>query len=110
MKTLVHNGREYTLSVPSGSGLGKSQFMRELTYHVLKNTEEKIGMMFMEESVRRTGLAMMSLEANKPLHLPDVYKTTPKEDFRKYFDRHSEAIHRRSPQMTPKQELLILEV
>jgi len=75
------------ITVTAGSGLGKSQFMRELTYHVLKNTEESIGMMFMEESVRRTGLAMMSLEANKPLHLPDVYKTTPKEEFRNYFDK-----------------------
>ena len=74
------------VTVTAGSGLGKSQFMRELTYHVLKNTKENIGMMFMEESVRGTGLAMMSLEANKPLHLPDVYKTTPKEEFRKYFD------------------------
>jgi twinkle protein len=31
--------------------------------------------MFLEESVRKTGLSLMSLAANKPLHLPDVEAT-----------------------------------
>ena len=51
------------VTVTAGSGLGKSQFLRELIYHVFKNTNDNIGMMFMEESVKRSGLAFMSLEA-----------------------------------------------
>jgi twinkle protein len=60
--------------------------MRELTYHVLKNTEESIGMMFMEESVKRSGLAFMSLEANKCLHLPSEFSSVSDEDLKRYFD------------------------
>jgi twinkle protein len=38
---------------------------------VLNKTEDNIGLLFLEESTRRTGLSIMSLAANKPLHLPD---------------------------------------
>lgn len=54
----------------AGSGLGKSQFMRELVYHILNNTEDNIGLLFLEESVRTTARSIMSLYANKLLHIP----------------------------------------
>lgn len=56
--------------VAAGSGLGKSQFMREFVYHILNNTEDNIGLLFLEETVRTTARSMMSLHANKLLHLP----------------------------------------
>lgn len=59
------------ITVTAGSGLGKSQFLREIVYNILQTTDEKVGLMFMEESVRKTALSLMSLAANKPLHLPD---------------------------------------
>lgn len=62
--------REIVL-VTAGSGLGKSQFLREVVYHVLNNTQDNIGLMFMEESTRKTGLSLMSIAANKTLHLPN---------------------------------------
>jgi twinkle protein len=74
------------ITVTAGSGLGKSQFMRELLYHIVRNSTENIGLMFMEESIRRTGLSLMSLDANKPLHLPDVYKETSTDEFKKAFN------------------------
>jgi twinkle protein len=58
--------------VTAGSGLGKSQFMREIIWQLLCETKENIGIMFLEESVKRTALSLMSLAINKPLHLAEV--------------------------------------
>jgi len=46
--------------------------LRELVWHLIQNTPDNIGLMFLEESVRKTALSMMSLAANAPLHLPDA--------------------------------------
>ena len=74
------------VTLTAGSGLGKSQFVRELIWHIFKNTPDNIGMMFMEESVKRSGLSIMSLDADKPLHIPEIFNNTSKEEFKKYFD------------------------
>ena len=58
--------------VTAGSGLGKSQFIREVIWQLLCETQENIGIMFLEESVKRTALSLMSLAINKPLHLVEV--------------------------------------
>lgn len=68
------------VTVTAGSGLGKSQFLREIIWHILQNTDSNIGMMFLEESTRKTGLSLMSLAANKPLHLPDTESTQEEKD------------------------------
>lgn len=60
------------ITVTAGSGLGKSQFLREILYHLLKTTSWNIGGMFLEESTRKTARSIMSLHANKLLHLPDT--------------------------------------
>jgi twinkle protein len=60
------------VTITAGSGLGKSQVLRELVWHLIQNTHDNIGLMFLEESVRKTALSMMSLAANLPLHLPDA--------------------------------------
>jgi twinkle protein len=70
--------------VTAGSGLGKSQFIREIVFQVLNSVKDNIGLMFLEESVTRTALSVMSLEANKPLHLPDTIYT--EEEYKKAFD------------------------
>lgn len=58
--------------VTAGSGLGKSQFLRELAFKIFKDTGENVGCLFLEESTTKTMLSLMSLTANKPLHLPDT--------------------------------------
>lgn len=58
--------------ITAGSGLGKSQFMREIIWQLLCETQENIGIMFLEESVKKTALSIMSLAINKPLHLSEV--------------------------------------
>lgn len=60
------------VTLTAGSGLGKSQVLRELVYHLLNTTKEQIGMLFLEEGKKKTGLGIMSLAANKPLHVPDL--------------------------------------
>ncbi len=72
------------ITVTAGSGLGKSQFLREIVYHILKNTNDNIGLMFLEESVKKTAKSLMSLSASKPLHLPDCEVTT--DELRNAFD------------------------
>jgi twinkle protein len=63
------------VTVTAGSGLGKSQFLREIVWHILSKTEDNIGLMFLEESVKKTAKSLMALAANKPLHLPDCDAT-----------------------------------
>ena len=60
------------ITVTAGSGLGKSQFLREILYFLLKTTEWNIGGLFLEESTKKTALSIMSLEANKLLHIPKI--------------------------------------
>ena len=72
------------VTLTAGSGLGKSQFLREIVYHILNNSNDNIGLMFLEESVKKTAKSLMSLHANKPLHLPD-YTALP-EELRAAFD------------------------
>lgn len=69
------------------TGVGKTQVLREITHHLLNNTTHAIGMMFLEEPMKDTGLGVMSIEANKPLHLPDVRATVTLEELRKYYDK-----------------------
>ena len=70
--------------VTAGSGLGKSQFLREILYHLLRTTKWNIGGMFLEESVRKTARSIMSLHANKKLHLPDT--VVSEQELKESFD------------------------
>lgn len=72
--------KQELVTVTAGSGLGKSQFLREIIWHILQSTQSNIGLMFLEESTRKTGLSLMSLAANKPLHLPDTESTQEEKD------------------------------
>ena len=72
------------ITVTAGSGLGKSQFLREVLWHLIKTTQDNIGLMFMEESVRKTARGIMSLHLNKPLHLPDTLVSD--EELKSAFD------------------------
>ena len=73
------------VTVTAGSGLGKSQFLREIVWQILNKTEDNIGLMFLEESVKKTAKSLMSLAVNKTLHLPDTEAT--EEELREAFDK-----------------------
>lgn len=72
------------VTITAGTGLGKSQTVRELVYHILQETSDNIGLMMLEENRRKTGLSIMSLAADKPLHLPTTEST--EEERRKAYD------------------------
>lgn len=71
----------------AGSGLGKSQVLREIAYHILRKTEDNIGMLFLEENVRKTMLGLMSISANKLLHIPTT-EVNPEEKKQAFDDTH----------------------
>ena len=72
------------VTVTAGSGLGKSQFLRELVWSTLQQSAYNIGLLFLEESIRKTALSIMSLAANKQLHLPTTVST--EDERRQAFD------------------------
>jgi len=58
------------ITVTAGSGLGKSSILREIVMHIKNTTDNKIGVLMMEESVERTAEGFMSVDLSTPLHLP----------------------------------------
>ena len=59
------------VTITSGSGMGKSQIVREMEHYLLHNTEDNIGVIALEEDISRTALGIMSVEADCPLHLEE---------------------------------------
>ena len=74
----------------AGTGIGKTQIMRELIYHVSQVHEKRVGILSLEEPLSDTVLAQMSIAANKPLHLPDVRQYVEEEELRKYWETVTE--------------------
>lgn len=74
--------------VTADTGVGKTSFIKEIEYFVLKNTPETTGVGFihLEESTKDTCLGIMSISANKPLHLPDVRQSVSEDELKTYFD------------------------
>ena len=85
LNRITHGIREGELvTCSAGSGVGKSQLVREVMYHVLRNTMDNVGAIFLEESVEKTAQSLMSLDLCKPLHLPHTQST--EEERRKAFE------------------------
>tara|TARA_R110002020_G_scaffold475852_1_gene713154 strand:+ start:953 stop:2584 length:1632 start_codon:yes stop_codon:yes gene_type:complete len=56
----------------SGAGMGKSSIMRELMHHVMMDTNDNIGVLALEESVRNTAFNIMSVEADARLYIKEI--------------------------------------
>ena len=65
------------VTVTAGSGVGKSTFCGELAM-ALVNQGIAVGYIALEESLKRTALRLMTVSANKPLHLSN---DIPEEEF-----------------------------
>ncbi len=68
----------------AGTGMGKTQILRELCYHFLKTTDYNIGGVFLEETIAESAEGLMSIHASKPLHLPTTVYT--EEEYKESFD------------------------
>lgn len=71
------------------TGVGKTSVVKEIEHHLLTNeelVEEKagVGILHLEEPNYDTVIGLMSVNANKPFHLPDTDRTT--EELRTHFD------------------------
>ena len=70
----------------SGAGMGKSSIMRELMHHLLKNTEDNIGVLALEESVKNTAWNIMSVEASSRLYIKEVREGFTREELEQWQD------------------------
>jgi twinkle protein len=60
------------VTITSGTGVGKTQLMRELKYHVWESTNFGIADISLEEDVGDSVSGLMSLHMGQRLHLPDI--------------------------------------
>jgi len=65
-----------------GSGIGKSQVTKEICFDLIRK-DEKVGVIALEENVQRSIRSLVGLALNKPIHLPEVYKTIPEKELKK---------------------------
>lgn len=63
----------------AGTGVGKSQVLREVAFHLWTKHKEKVGVIALEESNRDSALAQVSLSMNLPLHLASVREEADQE-------------------------------
>ena len=74
------------ITLTSGAGMGKSSIMRELQHHMLKNTNDNVGILALEENTKNTAFNIMSVEANARLYINEIRKKYSQEELDKWFD------------------------
>lgn len=70
----------------SGTGMGKSAFLRTWMDYLVKTTEEHIGALYMEEKPEETVISLMSLHAGRNLKKPEVWDLLTDEELKKFFE------------------------
>ena len=69
----IHGVRPGSITMlTSGTGCGKTTFVKEFIYNILKTTDEHIGLVSLEESLAETARGFISLDLNKRVGLPGV--------------------------------------
>lgn len=61
-------------------GMGKTEIFRALEYHILKTTNDNVGIIHLEESKARTLKGLVGYELKAPIHLPDF--SIPKDEIK----------------------------
>ena len=70
-----------------GTGLGKSSVTRELEHWLIKRTNDRVGIISLEEDWRRTVDGIISIEANDRLYIDEVRETYDEKELDKLFDK-----------------------
>jgi twinkle protein len=70
------------VTVTAGSGVGKSTFCGEVAQYLV-DQNQSVGYIALEESLQRTTLRLMSVKANRPLHIDN---SLPESELRDAFD------------------------
>ena len=58
--------------ITAQEGIGKTELMHAIEYKLLKETDDAVGAIFLEEPIKRHVQAMAGLELRQPVHLPDT--------------------------------------
>lgn len=59
----------------AGTGMGKTEFFKEIEAHLLINHQQKIGVIHLEETAKETVLGLMNKYSGIKFHLPDTQYT-----------------------------------
>ena len=87
MNEKLHGIRNSEMVVlASGTGIGKSSVCRELAHHLILQGQT-IGYIALEESVVRSGLGLVSIALNRPVHLDHIFQEVSEEELKEGFDR-----------------------
>jgi len=88
----IRTGEIVLLKAPEK--IGKTEVMRAIEYHLLKKTDDNIGIIHLEEGKARNLKGLAGYELNQPVHLPDsnVSKDEIKTALRKLTGR-DERVH-----------------
>jgi twinkle protein len=71
--------REVVL-ITAQEGVGKTEVTHTLLHNLLKETDDAVGAIFLEESKSRLLQAVAGIELKKPIHLPDCYCTDAEKE------------------------------
>lgn len=72
------------ITITSGSGLGKSTFVREIAYHLHTYHKKKVGMIMLEETTVHTARSLIGLHLNKIIE--EDHSNTSREELGTAFD------------------------
>ena len=75
------------VTLTGGTGLGKSSITREIEHHLIKNTDDNVGIIALEEDWKRTVDGILSIESNDKLFIDSVRDTYPEKHLTEMFDR-----------------------
>ena len=67
------------ITFTAGTGMGKSSVTRELMHHILRSTNTNIGVLALEENIKKTAFNIMSVEADARLYIKEIRDQYPKE-------------------------------
>jgi len=73
------------VTLTGGTGLGKSSVTREIEHWLVKNTEDNVGVIALEEDWRRTIDGIVSIEANARLHIDRVREQFSQEQLGEFY-------------------------
>jgi twinkle protein len=75
------------ITLTGGTGLGKSSVTRELEHWLIKNTEDNVGIIALEENWLRTADGIISIEANDRVYLNERRAQYTEEQLTNLFDK-----------------------
>ena len=76
----------------AGSGTGKSQVARELSYDLITK-DKSIGYIALEESVARSVRGLLSIDLNKKVHEEEVRKNISEEDLKNSWNKIKDKVY-----------------